>query len=873
MTEPGRTSLPPRWADRLLESFCSEEQLEILQGDIHELYAHRLSKMSRFKANLHYIKDVLDMLRPFAFKHRYNNSQYPAPMFRNYFRIALRTFARNKSVFLINLVGMSIALGCGITAWVNYRYNSQFDQQEKNAANIYRLGFWQTTEKGMVPYGITPIPVAELIRGNMRDGEEVIQYMSKDAQFRIGDEMFQKQLVYAEPSFTRLFTFERLSGSLSLQDKTTILISDELAVTYFGTKDAVGKPLTQVIDGTPRELVVGGVYKKFPMNSSFRFDLLTSYDNYFPDPAQRSTIENNWSRWATTFLYLKDNTVADQLPKLLEGYIKTQNEARPDLKIHSFYVEPFVGMSARAIKQRNRGHWMGGPMPPAAVIAPFAMAGFLLLVACFNFMNNAIAIAGNRIKEIGIRKVIGGRRKELIIQFLSETMIFCVAAMIIALGIAEYLTAGWNSMWSGVELSITYRDNIALVVAIVVLVTFTALLAGGYPAFYISAFKPIQILRGTTKFAGASILTKSLLVFQFSISLAAVIFALAFYYNSKFQKEYDLGYSWRSVIQVPVNGEQRFDQLRNSLQSNGNIRSIAGSEHHIYSSSYTVAGRFENKQEGEVDVLNVGDDYFETVNVRITAGRNFIKDKASDINESIIVNEEFVRKFNLGNEPIGKRITFNDTTQVFITGIVKDVYLGALFEPLSPVAFRYVPAQNYKYLLVSVDPEQIAIVNDEIKASWNKMFPNELYQGRLMEARMMMALEHFDSVVILYTFLGMVAIVMSISGLYSLVSLNLQTRTKELGIRKILGAPLRHITFQASKLFIIVMVISFIVGISLGSVMVNALMDSVWEYYVAVDVKIITLAVLILTIIALCTIAFKIRSVVVSNPVDSLRHE
>jgi ABC-type antimicrobial peptide transport system permease subunit len=871
MNDAGNKLLPPRWADRFLEWFCSEEQLEILQGDIRELYAYRLSKMSRFKANLNYVKDVLDMLRPFAIKRRSNYN--PAPMFNNYFRIALRTFARNKASFLINMVGMSIALGCSITAYVNYQYNTNFDQQEKNAANIYRVGFWQATEKGMVPFGVTPMPVAELVRGNLPKGEEVIQYMSKDAQFRIGDEMFQKQMVYAEPSFTRLFTFERLSGSLSLEDKTTILISDQLAVTYFGTRDAVGKTLTQVIDGNPRELVVGGVYKRFPMNSSFRFDLLTSYQNYFPDPAQRSVIENNWARWATTFLYLNDHSLAEQLPKQLEAYIKTQNEARPDLKINSFYVEPFIGMSARAIVQRNQGHWMGGPMPPAAVIAPFAMAGFLLLVACFNFMNNAIAVAGNRIKEIGIRKVIGGRRKELIIQFLSETMIFCLVAMIVALGLAEYFTAGWNSIWSGVEIAVTYRDNVSLLVAIAVLITFTALLAGGYPAFYISAFKPIQILRGTTRFAGASTFTKSLLVFQFSISLAAVIFALAFYFNSKFQKEYDLGYSWRTVIQVPITGEQQFEQLRNNLQTNPGIRAIAGAEHHIYAGSYTAAAKFENKKESEVDVLNVGHEYFEAVNVRVLAGRNFEKDRASDISEAIVVNEEFVRVFNLGSDAIGKRITFNDTTQLFITGIVKDVYLGALFEPLSPVAFRYVPSQKYRYLLASAERDELLYVNEQIKTSWGKLFPNQIYPGRLMESRMMMALEHFDSVVILYTFLGIVAIIMSISGLYSLVSLSLQKRTRELGIRKILGASLRHIVFQSAKLFLIVMLISFIVGSVLGAVMVNALMDSVWEYYVAVNAEVISLAVLILAVIALATIGYKIRSVAVANPVDSLRHE
>ena len=372
---------------------------------------------------------------------------------------------------------------------------------------------------------------------------------------------------------------------------------------------------------------------------------------------------------------------------------------------------------------------------------------------------------------------------------------------------------------------------------------------------------------------GINWLTKSLLVFQFSISLAAVIFALAFYFNSRYQKEYDLGYSWRTAVQVPVPNGAAYELLRNEINGNPLLQATGGSEHHIYSSSYKAAARAVNQKEKEVDMLNVGDGYFETVNVRLLAGRNFVENQASDINESIVVNEEFVRVFELGNEPLGQRITLNDTTQVYVIGVVKDVYLGALFQPLSPVAFRYVPTERYKYLVASTDVGSLTAANEAIKKAWTKVFPQQLYPGQLMEYRMVMALEHFDSVVMLYTFLGLVSIVMSISGLYSLMSLNLQKRTKELGIRKLLGASLPHLSLQASKLFLLIMGVSVLVGAALGSVMVNAMMDSVWEYYVAVNASVLSLAVGILFAIALATIGFKIRRVTKANPVDSLRYE
>jgi putative ABC transport system permease protein len=794
-------------------------------------------------------------------------------MLLNYLRLTFRNFYKHSTAFLINLIGLGIALGCCITAYVNYEYNANFDRLQSKAENIYRVSFWENTERGKVPYGVCPMPVGNLLQSGLREGDEVIRYISKGAQFRIGDEMFSKEFIYADPNFSKIFYIDRLYGTLDLTDKSQVLISDKLAITYFGTSDVLGKQLAQVIANETREFTVAGVYKAFPFNSSFRFDLITTFDNYFVDPSQKSIIENDWKKWSTVFLYLRDNSYLPTLTKQLNGYVKTQNEARPDLKADSFYIEPFVGMSARAIKQRNQGHWLAGPMPPAAVVAPIAMAGFLLLVACFNFMNNAIAVSGNRLKEIGIRKVIGGRRKELIVQFLSETFVFCLMAFGLALFLAEYFTAGWNSIWSGIEIKIVYQDNVTFFIAMGVLLLFTALLAGAYPAFYISSFKPIQILRGTTRFGGANLFTKSLLVVQFSISLAAVIFALAFYFNSKYQKEYDLGYSYNSVIQVPLENPDQFEPLSHVLKTKSLFTSVAGTQQHIYANSYKAAARSEKVENKEIDMLNIGDDYFKTLNVRLIAGREFEKQSTSDEKESIIVNEYFLKAFNLNGDGVGQRIMLNDTTQVFIKGVVKDVYLEALFAPLSPVAFRYIPEGTYKMLVASTNPETLIAANDELKMEWKKLFPNQLYPGQLMEQRMVMVMEHFDGVVVLYTFMGIVAIIMSISGLYSLISLNLQRRTKELGIRKILGASLPHMIIQSGKLFISIMVIACIVGSVLGSVMVNALMDSVWEYYVAINFTVLFMASAILIFIAIATIGVKVAKTSLAKPVESLRYE
>lgn len=793
-------------------------------------------------------------------------------MLQNYLRLTFRTLYKNKVPFLINLIGMGIALGCCITAYVNYEFNEGFDKQQLSTGSVYRISFWNESDGKEVPYGVCPLPMGALVRENMPEAGEVVRYISKRAQFRIGDELFEREFIYTDPTFTKLFTLERLHGTLDISNRSSVVISDKLAITYFGSTDVVGKMLVQVTSAGTREFSVGGVYRAFATNSSFRFDLLTTFDNYFPNPADQSLQESDWKRWSTVFVQIKDAASVPRIEQQLQAYLNTQNEARPDLLAKKFYLDPFVGMASRAVRQRNQGHWFNMPMPPAGVLAPFAMAGFLLLVACFNFTNNAIAMAGKRLKEIGIRKVVGGKRKELIVQFLSETMVFCLLALGLALFLGEYIVAGWDSMWPSIDLDIQYTENLPFFGALAALVVATALLAGGYPAFYLSSFRPIQVLRDKVQLGGMNMFTKTLLVVQFSISLAAVIFALAFYFNSKFQRDFDLGYSYRSVIQVPVENEETYQRLKNALLANTDILTIGGAQHHIYSNSSKGSVTIGAQPEQEIDLLNVGDEYFKTLNVRVVTGRGFEKDRASDLREGMVVNEEFVRRFQLAN-PVGTRVLLNDTIPQYIVGVVKDVYLNALFQPLTPLAFRYVPESGYRYLVASTGPSDLEKVNDEIRQVWKSLFPVMLYPGRLMEERMVMALEHFDAVVIIYTFLGIVAIIMSVSGLFALMSIHLQKRTKELGIRKILGATVPHILLKVSHLFLVVMMLSFVLGGLMGTVMVNALMDSVWEYYEAVNPKILTMAVLILFVIASTTVFSIVRRATTSNPADALRHE
>lgn len=234
-------------------------------------------------------------------------------MLLNYIRLTFRTLLKNKTTFLINWIGMSIALGCCITAYVNYEFNEGFDKQQANAPTLYRVAFHHEEEGKLTPYGVAPMPVGGLIRENFSEVSQVVRYISKGAQFRIGDEMFQSEFIYADPNYIRVFTIQPLHGSIDISNKSDVIISDRLAIKYFGNTDVVGKQMTQVIGADEREFTIGGVYKSFPANSSFRFDILSTFDNYFIDPSQQSVIEGDWKKWSTVFLQINNASVIPQL--------------------------------------------------------------------------------------------------------------------------------------------------------------------------------------------------------------------------------------------------------------------------------------------------------------------------------------------------------------------------------------------------------------------------------------------------------------------------------------------------------------------------------------------------------------------------------
>ena len=790
-------------------------------------------------------------------------------MLKNYLKITLRSLMKNKLFVFINIIGLGVALACVIVAYLSWDFNEKYDVQHVNAEQIYRVNFVRVINKQSIKNGSCPVPLGEVVRSNIGQVDQVIRYSPVGGNFRIGDELFSTNVAAVDDNFLDVFTFPLLEGNKGeLTQKGKIYISSQLKDKYFPDAPATGEAVTYISGNTHLEFVVAGVFEKMPLNSSFQFDALVNYDHVFDIVEWKET---DWAQFNTTFVTVNNAQDIQSIEDNLQDYVEIQNRAKEDYKVSEYYLDPFVGMAIRAEQEDIWNHWFRGSMPTAAVIAPVVMAVLILLIACFNFTNTSIAIANRRLKEIGIRKVLGSQRQQLIAQFLGENILLTLFALGAGLLFAEILVPAYNKMWPFLYISLDYLRNIEFLGFLLVLLLLTGLLAGSYPAFYISAFKPASILRGTLKYGGTSRFTQILLTFQFAVSLIAIISGILFAQNAEYQKNYDVGFDQKAVLFAYVVDEEGHNAYKNQISGYTKIKEIAGSRHNFTSNWYTDPIKFET-DELDVDILDIGDNYLKTTGATVMAGRDFIKDSQSDVENSVLVNEELVKMFGW-KEPVGQRIILRDTVELFVVGVIRNLYLRGLWDPVKPALIRYTKPENYQYVVAQAEVGDIKEVREYMEAAWKEVFPDRLVNVRYMDENMGEVAEVNGNIKKMFVFLGLIAVVLSAIGLFSLVSLNIIKRMKEIGVRKVLGASVIHIVNVVNKQFLIILAIASILGSVGGYYLTDMLMGSIWTYYLPIGPSAFIVSIVILFIISGITVGGKVVKAATANPSTTLRDE
>ncbi len=375
-------------------------------------------------------------------------------MIKNYLLITLRSMLKSKVHLFINVFGMAISIGCCIVAYYNWNFNAAFDTVHENAPSIYRINSVRDFQNKEIEYGLAPMPLAEIARANAKDITAVTRYSNSYADVRIGDEIFDNVLSYVDPDMFRMFTFTFLHGDPSvITNKNKVIISDENAIRLFGTTDAVGKTMSLIEDGKPTDVFeVGAVFKLPPINSSFNDRTFVLFD-HFLDKDPQALKGTNWKYRVNAFVMVPDATRLGVIEDQLKPFAENNNKVREDFIIKSFKLDRLVGMAVRDEYEDRQGTWTRDASPQAAVVGCAVMAIFVLLIACFNLTNTAIAMSSRRLKEIGIRKVMGSMRQALIIQFIGETMMVCFVALLLGMLIADlFLIPQFNALWPYMKL-------------------------------------------------------------------------------------------------------------------------------------------------------------------------------------------------------------------------------------------------------------------------------------------------------------------------------------------------------------------------------------------------------------------------------------
>lgn len=794
-------------------------------------------------------------------------------MLKNFFLITYRSMMKNKLFIFINIFGMGVAIAQCIVGYFAYEYDDTFDSIHQNRASIYRVTSIREFENDLTRYGYAPFPMGEVVDKTIADVDQSSRYFHSSSNFKRDNDLFAANIRYVDPEFFQFFTFEFISGyPASMADKSSVFISEEMAVRLFGSAEAAtGKTITQVYGQDMKEVKVAAVYKDPVMNSSFYSRDGSAYMNFenYKDE-YKDLREDDWKAANTLFVQIKDASRVSSVTQQLQPLRENNNKVREDFQVKEFVLDPFSSMAHIDRSNNTRARTWAAP-PISAVIGSVVMGIFILLIACFNLTNTAIAISSRRLKEIGIRKVMGSMRKHLIVQYLGETLFICFVSLLVGLALADFMVRGWNLMWEYFQLTPHYFDNPTVLLFLAGVLIFTGIAAGSYPALYISKFEPVKILKGKVEFGGTNYFTRILLGLQFAISLMSIVCAIGFIQNARYQRSYDLGFDVRGSVIAWVNDQSEFDTYRNALQSNASILSMAGARSGIFSNRANDPVKHESKQL-EVDIIEVGDQYLSTMDLKLVEGRDFKKDSETDRKESIIITQKMANAFGW-DKPLGKEIIWMDTVKLYVIGVVKDVYTQGLWRELDPMMIRYVLPDQYTQIVVTTQAENVAAVNTFMNQEWNNVFPNRLYNGRMLNEGLREVNEININIVYMFIFLGAVAMLLSATGLFTLVSLNIIKRMKEIGVRKVLGASTANIARIVNTEFVIILLLASALGSYGGYMQSNMIMGSIWKYYQGPNSITFIISVALLFLISIVAIGYKVLKAAQMNPVDSLKEE
>lgn len=798
-------------------------------------------------------------------------------MFENYLKIAIRNLRRNKIYSFINIAGLSMGLACAMLIILYVKDEVSFDKFHRNVDNIYRIASYSSFQGEEHKDGITGFLQGPRFTQNVPGIETFVRVQSGAQDIKTGTEIQSREMLYADSNFFQVFTFPLLEGNpkTCLKDPNSIVISEAEALKQFGTKDAIGKLMLVKNDSSFAPYKVTAVVRKIPQNSSIQFDLLMPFKETEADARNNK----NWFNFfLNTFVVLSPNARISTVEKQMQAYYEKDASATfrdmmtkfggdPNQKLNSYFLQPFTDMHMSTEIPAQNGLTNASNPLYSYILSGIAL--FVLLIACINFVNLTVARSVRRAKEIGIRKVVGSSRKQLIFQFLGESFLLCFLAFALAILIVQLVLPVFNHL-SNKALAISYLLDAKLISGYLLLFLLTGLLAGFYPAMVLSGYRPVATLYSKFNLGGKDYLQKSLVILQFSLASFLIIGTLIIYSQSNYLTSTPLGYDDSNIIQV---GKDRLNHtqaaiFKNELLKNPNILEVAPKNSGVWKTMAKLA----NDSNITFHYETIDESYLPTLKIPIVQGRNFSKKYPADSIHSVLVNEAFVKQAGW-KDPLGQTVNFIFNNEIYtVVGVVKDYHFRPLTEKIEPQLFTMKNANSYGLIEIRIKPQTASASLKFIQAKFKEYFPMSPYSYVFEDDQNRKQYEAEEKWKQILLFGALLTIFISCIGLFGLSVLATEKRTKEIGIRKVLGASVNSIVSILSLDFLKLVIVALVFAVPAAWMVANRWLEN-YPYRISMGWQLFAAAGFLVILIALVTVSFQAIKAAIANPVKSLRTE
>jgi len=853
---------PPRFAEWLLSRVYADKKDNTAIGDFEEVYHHVARESGSFRAWGWYWLQIVVSLKPYlSWK-----ISWSLNMLGNYYKIALRNIKKDKGATFINVSGLAVGMACCIIIFLWVQNELSYDRFHANAKNIYRVIEELRYTDGKKLYYSTPPDFLGL--GLKNEFPEIVE----SARFRPGGRIlvqhgekrfYEEGVAIADPSFLGMFSFKLIHGDLAtaLTDPASVILSIRSAEKYFGSENPLGKVLSF---GNSEDFHVTGVMENVPQNSHLRFDFLVPFKE-----GRRMGIPAKDVLLYYTYLQLdKSASLTETNAKIYDSYKKFDSYSPVTIKL---FLQPLTDIHLHSFFARDLpGH---GDITYVRFFTIIAI--FILFIACINFMNLATAQSGRRAKEVGVRKVLGCFRWDLVRQFYIESIVLCTIALVLALCMVIGVLPLFNQLFAK-NLTLNIAGNWQGFFGIVGITLITALIAGSYPALLLSGFQPVKVLKSSFKSERSAVLLRRILViFQFTISIALIIGSLIISRQLAFMRDKKLGYNKEHVIYVSIQNElaAKLNSIKQELLLHPDVSSVSAvSELPTSIERGTDANYWQGKGEDDNILFRLMSVDFTAKDVfqfNMANGRFFSPDYQTDISEGFVINQAAAKAMNM-DSPVGQELQMY-RWRGQIVGVVEDFHFRSLQQHIEPLVFRIYP-EWHNYLCMKLKsvhlPQTLSLLED----LWKKVYPNFPFEYSFLDVQYESLYKAEQQLGIIFNIFTIFAILISCLGLFGLASFLAEQRTKEIGIRKVLGASVLRIVGMQMRFFVKWVFIASLFAWPLAYLSLqNWLRGFAYRTNVGIILFIIpTLLIAIITILTVCYQTIKAAGV---NPIDTLKYE